>query len=96
MSKLQVVGSHTCKDTLYAMNVLTSKGVDFDFVDISSNLTDLKVYLRASPPLFWPTAPSPWIWRRLWPEASPRKGGPKGRLFLCLSLPGTKQHPFPS
>ena len=34
MSKLQVVGSHTCKDTLYAMNVLTSKGVD------------LKVYLR--------------------------------------------------
>lgn len=46
MSKLQVVGSHTCKDTLYAMNVLTSKGVDFDFVDISSNLTDLKVYLR--------------------------------------------------
>ena len=34
MSKLQVVGSHT------------SKGVDFDFVDISSNLTDLKVYLR--------------------------------------------------
>ena len=46
MSKLQVVGSHTCKDTLYAMNVLTSTGVDFDFVDISSNLTDLKVYLR--------------------------------------------------
>lgn len=43
--KLQVIGSHVCPDTLYALHTLTGKGVDYDFVDISSSLAELKVYL---------------------------------------------------
>lgn len=44
--KLQVYGSHLCKDTIYAITVLTGKGVDYDFVDISGSMRDLKAFLH--------------------------------------------------
>lgn len=44
--KLQVIGSHLCPDTLYALNVLKAKEVDFDFVNISASLGDLKKFLQ--------------------------------------------------
>ena len=43
--KMQVIGSHVCPDTLYALHTLTAKGLDYDFVDISGSLAELKTYL---------------------------------------------------
>ena len=44
--KLQLYGSHLCKDTIYAITVLTGRGVDYDFVDISGSMPNLKAFLR--------------------------------------------------
>ena len=44
--KLQLYGSHLCKDTIYAITVLTGRGVDSDFVDISGGTPNLKAFLR--------------------------------------------------
>jgi len=44
--KLQVYGSHFCKDTLYALNVLSGTGTDYAFIDISGAMRDLKAFLK--------------------------------------------------
>lgn len=51
---LTLVGSHLCPDTLYALNQLCARKVDFTFRNISASLPDLKYYLalRDSSPLF--------------------------------------------
>lgn len=43
--KVKVIGSHLCPDTLYALNQLVGKGIEIDFVDLSSSLPALKEYL---------------------------------------------------
>ncbi|MCJ7855776.1 glutaredoxin [Lachnospiraceae bacterium NSJ-143] len=52
--KITVIGSHLCPDTLFALNKLKEANADIDFLDISSNLPDLKVYLsvRERSPLY--------------------------------------------
>ena len=51
---LTLVGSHLCPDTLYALNQLCARKVNFTFRNISASLPDLKYYLalRDSSPLF--------------------------------------------
>ncbi|HWQ50320.1 MAG TPA: hypothetical protein VN369_00840 [Terriglobales bacterium] len=51
---MKLYGSHLCPDTLYALNVLVSKGVDFSFYNISADLAHLKAFLklRESCPLY--------------------------------------------
>ena len=43
--KLQVIGSHLCPDTLYAVMKLKESNVDFDFVNLSADLASLKKFL---------------------------------------------------
>ena len=43
--KVTIYGSHLCPDTLYALTVLKSKGVDLSFKNISGALGDLKEFL---------------------------------------------------
>lgn len=43
--KVTVIGSHLCPDTLYALCKLTENHADMDFKNLSSSLTDLKLYL---------------------------------------------------
>lgn len=55
--KLQLYGSHLCKDTIYAITVLAGRGMDYDFVDISGGMPNLKAFLRirdGHPKLFDP------------------------------------------
>lgn len=44
--KITVIGSHLCPDTLYALNRLTSAGVQADFQDILSCHAVLQTYLN--------------------------------------------------
>ncbi|MDD5937632.1 MAG: glutaredoxin [Clostridiales bacterium] len=44
--KLQLYGSHLCKDTIHAISVLSGAGADYDFIDISGSMRDLKAFLR--------------------------------------------------
>lgn len=44
--KMIVYGSHLCPDTLYALNQLVEKGVDFDYLNISASMADLKAFLK--------------------------------------------------
>ena len=43
--KVTVIGSHLCPDTLYALNQLSSAGVEVNYRDILSCHGDLKAYL---------------------------------------------------
>ncbi len=51
---MKLYGSHLCPDTLYAINVLKSKGIDFSFCNISADLSHLKAFtkIRESCPLY--------------------------------------------
>jgi glutaredoxin-related protein len=52
--KVQVIGSHVCPDTLYALNQLAAHGAEIDFVDLLSCHDCLKKYLnlRETHPLY--------------------------------------------
>ena len=43
--RFQLVGSHMCPNTLYAIIKCKEAGVSFSFMDISSSLADLKRFL---------------------------------------------------
>lgn len=43
---MKVYGSHLCPDTLYAISVLKSKGIDFEFVNASASLADMKRFIK--------------------------------------------------
>lgn len=43
--KVTVIGSHLCPDTLYALNWLSAAGAEVDFKNLSTSLSDLKIYL---------------------------------------------------
>lgn len=51
---MKMYGSHLCPDSAEAFDVLEKKGVSFDFLDISEDLSNLKAFLkiRESSPLF--------------------------------------------
>jgi len=44
--KINVIGSHLCPDTLYALNQLTAAGVETSFEDILSCHSALQTYLH--------------------------------------------------
>jgi glutaredoxin-related protein len=44
--KVQVIGSHQCPDTLYALNQLAAHGAEIDFVDLLGSHDGLKTYLN--------------------------------------------------
>lgn len=52
--KVKVIGSHLCPDTLYALNKLKERNVDFEFQDFSSSFSALKnyLYIRENNPLY--------------------------------------------
>lgn len=51
---MKVYGSQLCPDVRAAIETLTSKEVQFDFIDITADLGNLKAFikLRESNPLF--------------------------------------------
>ncbi len=52
--KIEVIGSHNCPDTLYAVAKLKEACADVDFVNLSAGLPELKRYLffRDTCPLY--------------------------------------------
>ncbi|MDR1834446.1 MAG: glutaredoxin [Fusobacteriaceae bacterium] len=45
--KVIVIGSHLCPDTLFALNQLKAKDIDFDFLNLSASFPALKAFLNA-------------------------------------------------
>ncbi|KOA20819.1 hypothetical protein CLHOM_09620 [Clostridium homopropionicum DSM 5847] len=45
--KVNVIGSHLCTDTLYALVKLKDKKIEVEFEDISSSFPSLKAFLKA-------------------------------------------------
>lgn len=45
--KINVIGSHLCKDTLYALYKLKDQKAEVEFQDISSSFPALKAFLEA-------------------------------------------------
>jgi len=45
--KVTIIGSHLCPDTLFALYKLRENGIETEFKNLSSSLSDLKVYLAA-------------------------------------------------
>lgn len=43
--KVTVIGSHLCKDTVDALEILKDKKIKIEFLNISEDLTSLKKYL---------------------------------------------------
>lgn len=43
--KVTVIGSHLCKDTVDALEILKNKKIEVEFLNISEDLTSLKKYL---------------------------------------------------
>lgn len=43
--KIEIIGSHLCPDTLYALHKLKERNIEFDFLDLSASFLALKQYL---------------------------------------------------
>lgn len=52
--KIQMIGSHLCQDTLYAMMKLKDQGVKIEFSNISTSFPALKEFLniRENDPMY--------------------------------------------